>query len=110
MPRPRRVTIARATDPIFDVIEAHKAAWELAREASDEDIDALMAAEAARLAELLRMTPTTPAGCAAMMRWLDTYNRDEANESYPFHDWDDPWSESGATLLGRLAAAIEKAG
>ena len=110
MSTPRRAIIALATDPIFEAIEAHQMAWELAREASDHDIDALMDAEAARLAELLRMTPTTLAGCAAMLRWLETYSRDEANESYPFHDWDDPWSEPGSTLLGRLAAAIERAG
>ena len=100
-------------DPIFAAIQAHQAAWELACEASDDDIDALdalMAAEANRLAELLRMTPTTIAGCAAMMRWIEAYGRDEANQSNLFHDWDDPWSEPGSTLLGRLAAAIEKAG
>ena len=82
----------------------------LAREASDDGIDALMAAEANRLAELLKMMPTTIAGCAAMMRWIETYSRDEANQSHLFHDWDDPWSQLGSTLLGRLAAAIEKAG
>ena len=123
MPTPRRVTIAlatapfarsaaeaRTTDPIFAAIKAHQAAWELAREASDDDIDALMAAEADRLAELLRMTPTTIAGCAAMMRWIETYTRDEANQSHLFHDWDDPWSEPGSTLLRRLATVIEKDG
>ena len=106
---PRRVKIALATDSIFAAIEAHQAAWDLAREASDDDIDALMAAEADHLAKLLRMTPTTIAGCAAMMRWIETYSRDEANQSHLFHDWDDPWSEPGSTLLGRLAEVIEKA-
>ena len=108
MSTPPRAIIALTTDPIFDAIEAHQMAWELAREASDYDIDALMAAEADRLAELLRMTPTTIAGCAAMMRWIEAYARDKANESYLFHDWDDPWSEPGSNLLGRLAAVIAK--
>ena len=123
MPTPRSVTIAlatapfarstaeaRTTDPIFAAIKAHQAAWELAREASDDDIDALMDAEAGQLAKLLRMTPTTIAGCAAMMRWIETYTRDDDNHSHLFCDWDDPWSEPGSTLLGRLAGAIEKAG
>jgi hypothetical protein len=116
MPTPRNLTIARSaaeartTDPIFAAIKAHKAAWKLAREASDDDIDSLMDADARQLAELLRMTPTTIAGCAAMMRWIETYSRDEANQSHLFHDWDDAWSEPGSTLLGRLAAVIEKAG
>ena len=106
----RGVPIALTNDPIFAAIKAHRAAWDLACEASDDDIDALMAAEADRLAELLRMTPTTIAGCAAMMRWIETYTRDEANQSYLFHDWDNPWSEPGSTLLGRLAAVIAKNG
>ena len=115
MPTPRRVMIApaaeaRTTDPIFAAIKAHQAAWKLAREAGDHDIDALMAAEANRLAELLRTTPTTIAGCAAMMRWIETYTRDEANHSHLFCDWDDPWSEPGSTLLGRLAEVIKEAG
>jgi len=58
----RSAAEARTTDPIFAAITAHQAAWELAREASDDDIDALMEAEARQLAELLRMTPTTIAG------------------------------------------------
>ena len=112
---PFRVTIAPAaaawtTDPIFAAIKAHQAAWELARKASNDGIDALMDAEARRLIELLKMTPRTIAGCAAMMRWIETYTRDEDNPSHLFYDWDDPWSEPGSTLLGRLAAAIEKAG
>ena len=106
----RGVPIALANDPIFAAIKAHQAAWELACEASDDAIDALMAAEADRLAELLRMTPTTIAGCAAMMRWIETYSRDEANHSYLFYDWEDRLSEPGSTLLGRLAAVIAKNG
>jgi len=109
-PFARSAAEARTTDPILAAIKAHQAAWELAREASDDDIDALMDAEARQLAELLRMTPTTIAGCAAMMRWIETYTRDDANNSYLFCDWDDPWSEPGSTLLGRLAGAIEKTG
>ena len=102
--------MALETDPIFDAIKKHQAAWDLARKATDDDIDALMADEADRLAELLRMTPTTMAGCAAMMRWIETYSRDEANHSHLFQDWDDPWSEPGSTLLGRLASVFEKSG
>ena len=103
----RGVPIALATDPIVAAIKAHQEAWNLACEASDDDIDALMAAEADRLAELLRMTPTTIAGCVAMLRWIETYSCDEANNSYPFSDWEDRWSEPGSTLLGRLATALE---
>ena len=107
MPTPSVVNIVLATDPIIAAIRAHQEAWNLAREARDYDIDALMAAEADRLAELLRMTPTTIAGCVAMLRWIETYSCDEANNSILFSDWADPWSEPGSTLLGQLATAIE---
>jgi len=83
MPTPSLANVALTTDPIFAAIRAHQAAWDLAREASDDEIDTLMAAEADRLAELLRMTPTTIAGCVAMLRWIETYSRDEANEKLP---------------------------
>jgi hypothetical protein len=106
----RGVPIAVANDPIFAAIEAHQRAWHLACEASEDDIDARMAAEADRLAELLRMTPTTIAGCAAMMRWIETYSREEANQSHLFHDWEDPWSVPGSNLLRRLATVIAKKG
>ena len=39
----RGVPIALTNDPIFAAIKAHQAAWDLACEASDDDIDALMA-------------------------------------------------------------------
>ena len=108
MPTHDRVTTALETDPIFDAIKAHQAAWDLAGKAAHDYIDALMADEADRLAELLKMMPTTIAGCAAMMRWIETYTCDEENPSHLFYDWTDPWSEPGSTLLGRLAAVIAK--
>ena len=98
---------AWTTDPIFAAIKAHQAAWELAREASDDDIDALMDAEAGQLAELLRMTPTTIAGCAAMMRWIESYTRDDDNHSHLFYDWDNPWPEPGSTLPARPSGQHE---
>ena len=107
MPTHDRVTTALETDLIFDAIKAHQAAWDLAGKATHDDIDALMADEADRLAELLRMMPTTIPGCVALLRWIETYSCDEANNSYPFSDWEDRWSEPGSTLLGRLATALE---
>ena len=68
-----------------------------------------MVAEGDRLAELLRMTPTTIGGCVAILRWIETYSGDDANNSNLFSDWSDPWAELGSTLLGRLATAVENA-
>jgi hypothetical protein len=107
---------ASTTDPIFAAIEVHQVARALtvaASDADDHDKDALNApneAETDRLAELLAMTPVTLAGCAAMMRYVEAYLRDEDYNRNLFSEWADPWSEPGATLLSRLAAVIEQAG
>ena len=39
MPTPSLVNVALTTDPIFAAIRAHQAAWDLAREACEYDID-----------------------------------------------------------------------
>jgi len=63
-------------DPIFAAIEAHRTAY-ARRDAfcndptHDDDIpDELSNAEWRTLTQLLAMTPATPAGCAAMLRYV----------------------------------------
>ena len=104
-----------APDPIFAAIEAHRAARTrvvafLADNTGCDLPDDLGTAEADRLAELLAMTPTTPAGCAAMMQHIETYLHEETagGEGQLFHEWTEKCSESAATLLGRLAAVLVK--
>ena len=103
-------------EPVFAAIEAHRAACELVRAMGntdyDEDaFDALNSAVSDRLAELLATTPTTLAGCVAMLRYVETEatEADEATASQLFRDWYEPVSEPAATLLGRLADVIERA-
>ena len=71
-----KVTTA-APDPIFAAIEAHRAARmgvvAFLADNTGDLTDDLGSAEADRLAELLAMTPTTPAGCAAMMQHIEAY-------------------------------------
>ena len=56
------------------------------------------------------MTPTTLAGCAAMLRYVEAYTvREDDTYSQLFSDWFEPVSGPAATLLGRLAAVIEPA-
>ena len=113
-PLAKATTATAAPDPIFAAIEAHRAARTrvvafLADNTGDLPDD-LGTAEADRLAELLAMTPTTPAGCAAMMQHIETYLHEETagGEGQLFHDWTEKCSESAATLLGRLAAVLVK--
>ena len=103
-----------APDPIFAAIEAHRAARTrvvafLAGNTGDLPDD-LGNSEADRLAELLAMTPTTAAGCAAMMQHIEAYLHEEAagGEGQLFHEWTEKCSESAASLLGRLAAVLIK--
>ena len=103
-----------APDPIFAAIEAHRIARTrvvaFLADNTDDLPDDLGTAEGDRLAELLAMTPTTPAGCAAMMQHIETYLHDEAvgGQGQLFHEWTEKCSESAATLLGRLAAVLIK--
>ena len=102
-------------DPIFASIAAHRAAVELVRvmeRRADADYDedaynALVGAETDLLAELLAMTPATPAGCAAMLRHVEAYASRDGSRL--FSSWYKPVSAPAATLLGRLAAVIEPA-
>ena len=107
-------TATAAPDPIFAAIEAHRAARArvvafLADNTGDLPDD-LGSAESDRLAELLAMTPTTAAGCAAMMQHIEAYLHQEATggQGQLFHEWTEECSESAATLLGRLAAVLVK--
>ena len=103
-----------APDPVFAAIEAHRAARARVvaffADNTGDLPDDLGAAEADRVAELLAMTPTTPAGCAAMMRHIEAYLHEEAagGQGQLFHEWTEECSESAATLLGRLAAVLVK--
>ena len=104
-----------APDPVFAAIESHQAAIELveafaANNDHDDIPDDMIHAEIDRLAELVAMTPTTPGGCVAMLRYVEAYaSRDDDNTDSPlFVDFCDMVSEPAATLLGRIAAVIEQ--
>ena len=102
-------------DPIFAAIEAHRAAHEHVHvfnaDNDGEILDGLSDAEFNALVKLLAMTPTTPGGCAAMLRYVaELANREEIGRaSQPFSGWAESVKEPAATLLGRIAAVIEHA-
>ena len=113
--KPLAEATTAAPDPIFAAIEAHRAARTrvvafLAADNMGDLPDDLSSAEADRLAELLAMTPTTPAGCAAMMQHIEAFLHEEAGGQGQLflHEWTEKCSEAAATLLGRLAAVLIK--
>jgi len=101
-------------DPIFAAIDAHRAAHArrrafFAATTGDDLPDELGHAEMNTLAGLLATTPTTLAGCAAMLRYVGEFANSE-EENPLFGNFTDPISKPAATLLGRIAAVIEQAG
>jgi hypothetical protein len=100
-------------DPIFAMIERHRE-LEVAFAAGIPEI-CDPAAEAASnersnqthraLAELVAMTPTTPAGCAALLRHIELLERDY--NAALLSDYADAVSKPGRTLLSRIASVLE---
>jgi len=105
-------------DPIFAAIEEHRrldaacnaafAAIARKENAQAEEFASDRQEEAYdQMAEILAMTPTTAAGCIAMLRYLGEFMQNSENECAPFHDWEEHLSEPAATLLSRIAAALD---
>jgi hypothetical protein len=75
------IVAAETSDPVFALIEAHKAAWArlLETEARTNDYEALEAAGRAvdaALEEIMRSPPTTRAGARAVIEHLVEWDKD----------------------------------
>jgi len=105
-------TRAATPDPIFAAIERHRqlyAAHGVACETDDEDAaNAACDAAFSALAELVALTPTTLAGCAAMLRYVqhvtDADNTGSEGQLFAGYARVEP---AAADLLLRLADRIE---
>ena len=100
-----------ALDPVFAAIERHRkaeATYVAARNAVDPELSVEREGDVSHelLAKLLAMTPTTVAGCAAMLRHIAEYLA--AYERAPFKEWRSDLEEPGSTLLTRIAATLER--
>jgi len=109
-------------DPIFEAIERHrraKAAWTAAYEALDtlphekvreagRACDDLSEVTHQELVALVRMTPTTIAGCAALLRHLEQHENEHDSPAL-FADYvpDQPVHQTDSTLLSRIAGELE---
>jgi hypothetical protein len=119
------LAIPAQADPVFAAIEEHRrlktisdAAFFAVPKGGDEGLtDEIAKAEdyagdrddeaSDQLADILAMTPTTAAGCIAMLRYLGAHMKDSENGCAPFYGWTNKLSEPGKTLLSRIAAALD---
>ena len=110
-----RTIIARpaiaAADPIFAAIERHRkaeAAYVAACNAADPELSVEHEGDVSHelLAELLAMTPSSVAGCAAMLRHVAEYLT--VYDGNLFQHWAADLEGPGSTLLSRIAATLER--
>jgi len=117
---PATAVVAGGVDPIFAAIERHRqieAAYvaacnehvEKAREPAREDrVVKLCHRSSNALGELVAMTPTTVAGCAAVLRYLETHEK-SYDEAVLLDNHSDNVSVPARDLLSRIAATLEAA-
>jgi hypothetical protein len=113
-------TIAYEHDPVFDAIERHQEAYDAFIKAckssgvSDEMTEEIHELETAgmhghlsnlRLAALVKVTPTTVAGCAALLRYITECQKQD-DESL-FQSRADDVRVPARDLLSRIAATLE---
>jgi selenocysteine lyase/cysteine desulfurase len=111
---------AGAVDPIFAAIERHRQAeatyvaacnepTDQAKEQAREDrANKLCGRSSDALGELVAMTPTTLAGCAAVLRYLETHEK-SYDEAVLLDNHSDNVSVPARDLLSRIAATLEEA-
>lgn len=98
-----------ASDPIFALIERHRAAAAYYKTTSpdidrDED-DAAELADCEALCDLIGTAPTTLAGCAAVLRYFSDYLDEDDG---PIGHWIEPFRTAGANFMPTIAGAIEE--
>jgi hypothetical protein len=110
-----------ASDPIFAAIERHRqieAAYvaacnepigdEATEQATEARVNGHCHGSSNALGELVAMTPTTVAGCAAVLRYLETHEQ-SYDEAILLDNHSDNVSVPAQNLLSRIAATLDRA-
>jgi hypothetical protein len=102
--------LATERDPIFAAIECHRQAEAAIGGVSDDDdeLDACCDRAWAALMTLVSMTPTTAAGCAAMLRYIEAHEA-ENGRGLIEDATDGVLRNPAASLLSRIATTLETA-
>jgi len=107
---PAMAVDAGGVDPIFAAIERHRtlrAVYWSGEEVTDDVMDARCKVADHALTDLLTISPTTIAGCAAVLRHVDQHLRQyEDAETQPFGNCSDPLLSAGAAFLASIAAVL----
>ena len=94
-------------DPICAAILKHHAAYAACLSASnDYEQSAKGDRETATLIALMETRPITAHGCAALLRYLSDYQREEGI-AMMFSDFGEPLKSLGANVLDGIAEALE---
>jgi hypothetical protein len=94
-------------DPTFAAIENHRQAEAAWVAVCDDEHNGLCDVSIARLTELLTMTPTSVAGCAAMLRHVAKYA--DSYDGNLLENYCAEVKEPAGTLLIRIAGALDRA-
>jgi hypothetical protein len=112
---PAGTLVAAGADPIFAAIEKHRqieaayvaACNEPIQQTSEDRVFELCHRSSAALVALVALTPTTLAGCAALLRYLEAH--EEAYDRAAMLDDHNHAKEAARDLLSRIAAMLEAA-
>ena len=103
-----RVT-KRKTDPVLAKLESHlalEAAW-LKTGEGGRDLDTALGDKVSKsYAKLIRTAPTTLAGCAALLRYVE--QTEEMAAAGLFSNCSNPVKRNGKNLLSRIATILER--
>jgi hypothetical protein len=106
--------MAGEPDPIFGLIEARKATAAASEYAySDDKLDAATGEDNEAVIAILRTPPTTLAGVAAVLRYVDTpmYDDDPTESVLSYSLEGDPaneWTQAAQNFLPMIAETIER--
>jgi hypothetical protein len=107
---PTAVAASAEPDPIFAAIErSRRAEADFGAAEGDNALDHFGEIAYREFVALIAMTPATPAGCAALLRYIEKRQEEEYSSTALFANscQDTPIRKHGRTLLSRIAGALE---
>ena len=99
------MTNVHKVDPIFAAIERHRICDAAFEGAPERELDTYAIERRDAYVALLSLTPTTIAGCAALLRYVEGHEGTYGN--WLFDECSDPVRSAGEGLFSRIAGALE---